>query len=563
MFVRNLLNEFEPRDNNYSGNLIPEAFRDHIAHYKRIGKYIDPEGEPMDILIVQTRSVNKLERTRTALRNFVVRHLKNFDKYYALVAFYSKEDDGTEWRLSLVKIDIEQERTEKGKIKAKEEIVPARRFSFLVGENENAHTAQKQLLPLLVNDHSNPLIIKEKDGDGSVEGAFSIEKVTDDFYEQYKELYLKLTENAALTETLEKEGLDPVRFVKKLLGQIVFLYFLQKKGWLGVPKDQKMGEGPKNFLRKKFDKTNEACPEQGRRDGGNYFNDFLRFLFYDALAKEHNDEGIKYYNKRLDCKIPFLNGGLFEADYENWDTLDLNIDNLLFSNPNQKTKAGDKGRGILDVFDRYNFTIREDEPLEKEVAVDPEMLGKVFENLLDVTDRKSKGAFYTPREIVHYMCQESLIHYLDNSVNNYTESFQPIDSDQASLFGGSSNKKGNLKIEVENKGDIRVPKDDIAQFIRHGHLVLEHETTVTGKGKETGSYKYKLPESIRNNAETLDKTLAEIKICDPAIGSGAFPVGLLHEIVIARLVLNSFLQKDEYTAYNLTWTSQNQKGIKL
>src|SRR5690554_1014898 len=533
LFVRNLLNEFEPRDNSYSGNLIPEAFRDHIAHYKRIGKYTDPEGEPMDILIVQTRSVNKLERTRTALRNFVVRHLKNFDKYYALVAFYSKEDDGTEWRLSLVKIDIEQERTEMGTIKAKEEIVPARRFSFLVGENENAHTAQKQLLPLLVNDHSNPLIIKEKDGDGSVEGAFSIEKVTDEFYEQYKELYLKLTENAALTETLEKEGLGPVRFVKKLLGQIVFLYFLQKKGWLGVSKDQKMGEGPKNFLRKKFDEINE--------NGGSYFNDFLRFLFYDALAKEHNDEGINYFNKNLGCKIPFLNGGLFEADYENWDTLNLNINNHLFSNPDEKTKAGDKGTGILDVFDRYNFTIREDEPLEKEVAVDPEMLGKVFENLLDVTDRKSKGAFYTPREIVHYMCQESLIHYLDNTVNHYTESYQPIDSDQTNLFGGSSDKKGNLKIEVENKGDIRVPKEDIEQFIRHGHLVLEHETTVTGKGKETDSYKYKLPESIRNNAKALDKALADIKICDPAIGSGAFPVGLLHEIVIARQVLHTYI----------------------
>lgn len=543
LFIRNLLNEFEPRDNRYSGNLIPEAFRDHIAHYKRIGKYTDPEGEPMDILIVQTRSVNKLERTRTALRNFVVRHLKNFDKYYALVAFYSKEDDGTEWRLSLVKIDIETERTEQGKIKTKEEIVPAKRFSYLVGEYENAHTAQKQLLPLLVNDHSNPLIIKEKDGDGSVEGAFSIEEVTDEFYEQYKELYLKLTENAALTETLKKEGIDPVRFVKKLLGQIVFLYFLQKKGWLGVPKDQMMGEGPKNFLRKKFDELKES--------GGSYFNDFLRFLFYDALAKEHNDEGIKYYNKRLACKIPFLNGGLFEADYENWDTLNLDIDNTLFSNPDEKTKAGDKGTGILDVFDRYNFTIREDEPLEKEVAVDPEMLGKVFENLLDVTDRKSKGAFYTPREIVHYMCQESLIHYLDNTVNHYTESYQSIDSDQTNLFGGSSDKKGNLKIEVENKGDIRVPKEDIEQFIRHGHLVLEHETTVTGKGKETDSYKYKLPESIRNNAEALDKALADIKICDPAIGSGAFPVGLLHEIVTARQVLGTYLNQS---------SSNNQKN---
>ena len=249
LFVRNLLNEFETKDNGLAGGRIWEAFQDHVQSYKRIGKYTDPEGDVMDILIIKVKSLSKLERTRTALRNFVVRHLKEFgDKSYALTAFYSHEDGGADWRLSLVKIDVETERTEQGKIKAKEIANPAKRFSFLVGENENAHTAQKQLLPLLVNDHSNPLIIKEKDGDGSLEGAFSIEKVTDEFYEQYKELYLKLTENASLTETLEKEGLDPVRFVKKLLGQIVFLYFLQKKGWLGVPKDQKWAKVRKTFF---------------------------------------------------------------------------------------------------------------------------------------------------------------------------------------------------------------------------------------------------------------------------------------------------------------------------
>src|SRR5690606_25683288 len=153
----------------------------------------------------------------------------------------------------------------------------------------------------------------------------------------------------------------------------------------------------------------------------------------------------------------------------------------------------------------------------------------------------SKGAYYTPREIVHYMCQESLIHYLDSAANEYTESYQSLDSDQANLFGGSTDKKGNLKIELEHKGDIRVPKEDIEQFIRHGHLVLEHETVVTGKGRETRDYKYKLRESIRKQAQLLDDALSNIKICDPAIGSGAFPVGLLQEIVTARLVLNSFL----------------------
>jgi methylase of polypeptide subunit release factors len=541
LFIRNLLNDIEPRDNSYSGNLIPEAFRDHIAHYKRIGKYTDPEGEELDILIIQTRSVKKLERTRTALRNFLVRHLKTFDKQYALAAFYSKEDDGAEWRFSLVKIDYETKKGEKGKIKVEEELVPAKRFSFLVGKYEDAHTAQKQLLPILTNDHANPLIVKEKDGDGSIEGAFSIQKVTDEFYERYKELYLKLAENKNLTQALKEENLDIERFVKKLLGQIVFLYFLQKKGWLGVSKDQKMGEGSKRFLQERFDLAEQ--------NGESYYNDFLRYLFYEALAKEHNDEGVTYYFKKLGCRIPFLNGGLFEASY-NWKGSNFTLSNKLFRNE-EKNKAGDKGTGILDVFDRYNFTIKEDEPLEKEVAVDPEMLGKVFENMLDIKERKSKGAYYTPREIVHYMCQESLIHYLDNTINDYTESYQPLGSDQNSMFGGSSNKKGNLNLEIENKGDIRIPKEDIEEFIRKGHLALEHEATVQSKGKETDSYKFKLPENIRTQAANLDQALADIKICDPAIGSGAFPVGLLHEIVTARQVLNSFLQREGYSPYYL------------
>ena len=548
LFIRNLLNDIEPKDNSYSGNLIPEAFRDHIAHYKRIGKYTDPEGEELDILIIQTRSVKKLERTRTALRNFVVRHLKTFDKQYALAAFYSKEDDGAEWRFSLVKIDYETRKGNKGKIKVEEELVPAKRFSFLVGKYEDAHTAQKQILPILINDHANPLIVKEKDGDGSIEGSFSIQKVTDEFYEQYKELYLKLVENESLTEALKEEELDVERFVKKLLGQIVFLYFLQKKGWLGVPKDQSMGEGSKRFLQERF--------ELAQENGENYYNDFLRYLFYEALAKEHHDEGIKYYFKELGCRIPFLNGGLFEASY-NWKESNFTLSNELFRNE-ERNKAGDKGTGILNVFDRYNFTIKEDEPLEKEVAVDPEMLGKVFENMLDIKERKSKGAYYTPREIVHYMCQESLIHYLDNTINDYTESYQSLGSDQSSMFGGSADKKGNLSLEIERKGDVRVSKSDIEIFIRKGHLVLENEELVQNAKKridkgeiKTTTHESILPTSISSHANHLDAALESIKICDPAIGSGAFPVGLLHEIITARQVLNSFLQRDGYSSYNL------------
>ncbi|MDQ1352510.1 MAG: hypothetical protein QG657_2816, partial [Acidobacteriota bacterium] len=164
------------------------------------------------------------------------------------------------------------------------------------------------------------------------------------------------------------------------------------------------------------------------------------------------------------------------------------------------------------------FTIKEDEPLEKEVAVDPEMLGKVFENMLDIAERKSTGSFYTPREIVHYMCRESLIHYLDTTVNAEGE---------------------------------KCSREDIEQLIREGYWALENDKKVMAKGKETDTYQYRLPQCLRTHAALLDEKLENIKICDPAIGSGAFPVGLLHEIVNARLLLQAYSQSTGKKSYEL------------
>ena len=532
VFIKNLLNDLEQGEKvkTYSGNYIWDDYKEHINTYKRIGKYIDPDGEALDVLIVEVKSVTKLERARTALRNFVIKHLSRFDKDYALVAFYSKEDNGNDWRFSFIKLEYRSELDEeKGKVKTRKEFTPAKRYSFLVGKYEKTHTAKNQLLPLLQNISNNPTIEE-------LEAAFSIEKVTDEFFNQYKDLYIKLYEHfendSRVKTELENAGIDNARFTKKLLGQIVFLYFLQKKGWLGVAQNERWGTGNKRFVQELF--------EQAQNQKINFFKDKLQYLFYEALAKERDN--VNSYYKRFDCRIPFLNGGLFEADY-NWLEADIQIPNTLFRSGEEKEE---KRVGILDVFDRYNFTIKEDEPLDKEVAVDPEMLGKVFENMLDITERKSKGAFYTPREIVHYMCQESLIHYLDNALNSGTTSYQEFGSDQTKLFGGSTNKKGNLKIELEHNDNIRVPKKDIETFIREGHFALENDERVATKG-ETKTYQYQLPESIRQNADLIDQKLSNIKICDPAIGSGAFPVGLLHELVNAMLVLKPHLSYDYLT----------------
>jgi len=535
-FILDLLNDIKQGDKvrSYSGNYIWDDYKDHINSYKRIGKYTDPEGDALDVLIVEVKSVAKLERARTALRNFVIKHLSKFDKDYALVAFYSKEDDGTDWRFSFIKLEHQAYLDEeKQKVKTRKEFTPAKRYSFLVGKYEKAHTAKKQILPLLQNIANNPTIEE-------IENAFSIEKVTDEFFAQYKDLYVKLYEHfkndTHIQSELTKANIDNTRFTKKLLGQIVFLYFLQKKGWLGVPQNEHWGKGKKRFMQDLF--------EEAEHKNLNYFKDYLQPLFYEALAKERNNEN-SYY-KRFDCRIPFLNGGLFEAEYD-WEAANITIPENLFRNE-EKNKAGDKGTGVLDVFDRYNFTIKEDEPLDKEVAVDPEMLGKVFENMLEITERKSKGAFYTPREIVHYMCQESLIHYLDNALNDYTETYQELGDSQANMFGNNG-IVGQQSFQTTTQ-NIKVKKTDIEDFIRNGHSYLENDINAinkqekikAGEQKSTDA-KIKLKASIVQNADLIDQKLSEIRICDPAIGSGAFPVGLLHELVTVQLVLKPHLSK--------------------
>ena len=566
-FSQELLNDIDFSHGRNWSTLIYDDFADKISKYKRVGLYTDPDGNEIEVLIVEVEKAQMLEKARTSLRNFVIKWLqsdknKSKSRDYGLIAFYAKDDYGIDWRFSFIKVEQTSFMDEeKGKVKTKKEFTPAKRYSFLVGKYEKAHTAKNQLLPLLQNISNNPTIEE-------LEAAFSIEKVTDEFFEEYKKLFGKLyhhfNDNDKIVEEIKKEKPELAhvkredllaRFTKKLLGQLVFLYFLQKKKWLCVPRSKKWGEGEPKFLDLLFNRA--------KNDEKNYFKDYLQFLFYQALAKApENEDG---YYEELKGKFPFLNGGLFEADYD-WKNANISIPDYLFRSGEDNE---DKRTGILDVFDRYNFTIKEDEPLDKEVAVDPEMLGKVFENMLDITERKSKGAFYTPREIVHYMCQESLIHYLDNALNSGTSSYQELGSDQTKLFGGSTNKKGNLKIELEHTDNNRVPKKDIEDFIRKGHSYLENDINAlkkiekikAGEQKSTDA-ELKLPESIRKNADLIDQKLSSIKICDPAIGSGAFPVGLLHELVNAMLVLKPHLSYD-YLTEKLKGFGFTQNGVTL
>ena len=495
-FAKELFNDFRIEKKEYTPW---KEYSEHIIDYERLGGYTDPSKNVIDVLAVKLKRTKSRDLARTMQRNFVAKYLTNFDKEAALVAFYG--DDPQDWRFSFVKMEYRLEKGARG-LKPVKELTPVKRYSFLVGKNEPNHTCKKQLLPLIMEERKNPSL-------EDIEKAFSIDKVTQEFFDQYKELFLELKESLdnilehdkKTKKEFEDRGISTtVDFSKKLLGQIVFIYFLQKKGWLGVEKDpetktfMEWGSGPKDFLRKLFD----------RKDYTNFFNDILEPLFYEALATQRDDD---YYNS-FKCKIPFLDGGLFEPINEyKWNEARIPLKNEIFSNRDRT--------GILDVFDRFNFTVKEDEPLEKEVAVDPEMLGKVFENLLEVTNRKSTGAFYTPREIVHYMCQQSLINYLETN-------------------GG-------------------LPKKDIENFIENSDFMLGNERRLQ-ISSEALAEEYRIPKTIRENHLKIDQLLKEIKIVDPAVGSGAFPVGMMNEIVKARSILTLFFNPNtqkERTNYHL------------
>lgn len=508
-FTRNLLNEFdESKAAQWKPPYIKDAFKPHVSWFERLGTYTSPRHEKLDVLIVHLTNKSKLERARTAIRNFVADHLKTRDqKDAALVAFVSPTE--RQWRFSYVRMEYAAVATESGKVGVKTHLTPARRCSYIVGEGESCHTAQSRFLALLQNTENKPNL-------ADLEEAFSVEAVTREFFNQYaalfedinKELDRLVKKDKAIRDEFKARNVNPVEFAKKLMGQLVFLYFLQKKGWLGVAKGQDWGAGPHNFLRRLIDQSAPA----DKSDTVNIFNDILEPLFYDTLA---TDRGPAAWCKLFQCRIPFLNGGLFEplGDYD-WRRVDIRLPNKLFTNTT-RTAAGDLGSGILDVFDRYNFTVNEAEPLEKEVAIDPEMLGKVFENLIEENRRKGLGSFYTPREIVHYMCQESLINYLDTAVNDRPDQSTP--------------------------SAPRVPRADLETFVHLGDQISHYEAVET-------RYAIKMPRSIEQHARLIDEKLAGITVCDPAVGSGAFPVGMMTEIVRARCALNPYFDPSDTSA---------------
>ncbi|MCU0417790.1 MAG: N-6 DNA methylase [Cytophagaceae bacterium] len=451
----------------------------------------------------------RIEHSKVAIQRYVRKLLTAGQ--IALVNFIAPQNKKV-WRLTLVAKDSEL--TEQG---IKEKTTNAKRYTYLLGPSETCKTAAERF---------ESLSTEKQITFQALVNAFSVEKLSKAFFDEYTLHYqkfcdylqesnfrksvFKITIPANATKEEKDKACKPIRdFVKKLLGRIVFLYFVQKKGWLGAS-DTNYKDGLTDFIKNLFSQA-----------GGNdtFYPNWLTVLFFETLNKERSNDDFQMPDGKK-VKVPFLNGGLF--DKEDYDEAVLSLPAKLFHHTDFEDtllteKNRDNARGFLDFLDAFNFTVHEDSPDDHTVAVDPEMLGHIFENLLE--DNKDKGAFYTPKEIVHYMCQESLTEYLTTHLSKEYTVYKEIGNAQVELFGNEI-KTGQLKM-VEQLGDKALNRDDVAFIVKHKDI--SHLT--------------------KAQLKKIDVLLDMVKICDPAIGSGAFPMGLLQEIhAIKEVIAYELLQ---------------------
>lgn len=441
------------------------ATQEKVKSTHQLGTITLPGGNTIALLEVETSDQIKLARNRVGLRNFVSTFIDEAGASAVLAVFHQKNTP--DWRLTYAarRTTLDEETFAITQI----ETAP-RRFTFLLGSNEPCKTAAARLASLL-----------EKSGDLSladVEKAFSIEKLSKEFFDRYQQHYTAfLTEllsperaadtrarfgiPAETTEEAQTKADKTIRdFTKKLLGRLVFLAFLQRKGWLHAPAaSTDWATGDKDFLRTYY----RLAETSGKSEF--FHSTHLAPLFFEALNTERPGQVFPLTGTRM----PYLNGGLFEPDRPALQSLDFPPH--LFAD-------------LFSFFAEYNFTIDENDPEDHEVGIDPEMLSHIFENLLE--DNKDKGAYYTPKVIVSTMCRQSLLRYL------------------------------------------------------HTHLGPHPELAILIQEKDPANHDG--PESfVAQHRKKIIKLLDEVKICDHAIGSGAFPIGMLLEILWTRIALEPHL----------------------
>lgn len=437
------------------------------------------------IFDITMRDNCRIAQNRVGIQQLIRSQLM-LDTNAFMLFHYEHPEGGRSWRFSYF-------------YKSATDSMDRKRYTYVFGEGQSSKTANERFNLLSDALHGSKTVYN-----AAIEDAFSVEKLSDEFFYKYLGFYAsfvkyitgeptsqeegdhKITERA-FRETLakmdalamndshdlfntsfasaypdKKARAKAVRdYVKKMMGRLVFLHFLQRKGWMC---------SDRKFMLHLLQNTDHK---------DDFLDRVLEPLFFAVLnthSKERllkvekhnaiiagNKNKVEWDVAQIEAwsSIPYLNGGLFEEDH---------ADGCRCIFPYEYFNA------LFDFFSQYNFTVDENDPSDAEVGVDPEMLSKIFESLLE--DNKDKGAFYTPKEIVSYMCRSALSSY--------------------------------LKVPLSSLGVQESAVDAFVNNPQEHHNFTEEQRTV------------------------LLNSLRTVRICDPAIGSGAFPVGMMNLLYQCR-----------------------------
>lgn len=383
---------------------------------------------------------------RIALTKEAFQVMKQSATFNALAVFYGKDSD--DWRFSF--LTANPQKTEKGKVAIA--YSNPRRYSFFLGVNAKINTPTKFLV-------SRGKIASFED----LKSRFSIEVVNKEFYKEISKAFIKLSNGLLELPFIQEKSRTNLEFAVRLIGRIIFCWFLREK-----KSESGLALMPKEILSLEAVTNNE-----------DYYHKILEPIFFEVLnkpIKSRKDE----FSKDPFSSVPYLNGGLFSPQNDDYYKRNNGDYQSQFHNI---LKVPDSWiKEFFETLETYNFTIDENTSFDEELSIDPEMLGRIFENLLAEINpetgesaRKATGSYYTPRTIVSYMVDESLFLYLKQKTN--------IDENK-------------LKAIISY---------DLADDSKY--LVSQEEK------------------------ERIIEALESLKLLDPACGSGAFPIGALQKIV--------------------------------
>jgi adenine-specific DNA-methyltransferase len=458
-FLSFFRDHFLPEDLNILDERIDPGFQSN--YFKDISKI--GETPSLDLAIYEIKHHSESD-PRVSLSRDSFRLLSQYGQQRALILFISKKADN--YRLSLVTIDL---KWEEGK-RVKKEYSNPRRYSFFLGPDSKTHTPEEYLL--------KPGRVKNFD---DLRRRFSIEVVNKEFYTGIAILFTRLAggKRAIGRQKFDEKGVlvlpsttdDTLRkeFAVRLIGRLVFCWFLKKKR-----SKKEISLLPEELL--SSEAVNKADLSACNAQAGKYYHNILEPLFFQVLNTPVTQRK-KIYKNEPWSQIPFLNGGLFNPhlkDFYDPGAMGLSRHINTLKVPDRWLKE------LFELFETYNFTIDENTAMDVELSIDPEMLGRIFENLLaeinpetGETARKATGSYYTPRPVVDYMVDESLKQCLVTKTN--------LNEETISLL---------LAYEIED-----VPLSD-------------------------------------REIEEVINALDTIKVLDPACGSGAFPMGVLQKMLL-------------------------------